>query len=91
MSQDLDEVKSAIGECVAAGQTKLVLELAQVPFIDGEGLETIQESVTTLGKLGGDLKVCALNDICNDIFEATRMNSFVQVCENQDEATKSML
>ncbi len=91
VAQELSEVKTAIDECVAGGQTKLVLELAQVPFVDGEGLETIQETVTTLGKRGGDLKVCALNDICRDIFNATRMNGFVQIFENREEAAKSML
>ena len=91
VSSELDEVRTAIDDCVATGQTKLVLELAHVPFVDGEGLEIIQETVTNLGKRGGDLKVCSLNDVCRDIFNATRMNGFVQVCENRDEATKSML
>jgi len=91
VSQDVAQVKSEVDDCLASGQTKLVLELAQVPFVDGEGLEVLQEAVTVLGKRGGDLKVCALNDICRDIFDATRMNGFVQVCENRDEATKSML
>ncbi len=91
VSQDLSDMKSMIDECMTGGETKLILELAQVPFVDGEGLEAIQEAVTVLGKRGGDLKVCALNDVCRDIFNATRMNGFVQVCENRDEATKSML
>jgi anti-anti-sigma factor len=91
VSQDVGDMKSVIDECVAHGQTKLILELAQVPFVDGEGLEAIQDAVTVLGKRGGDLKVCTLNDVCRDIFSSTRMNGFVQVCENRDDATKSML
>ena len=91
VSQELGDVKAVIDDCVKGGQTKLVLELAQVPFVDGEGLETIQDTVTKLGKRGGDLKVCSLNDVCRDIFNATRMNGFVQVFDNRDDASKSML
>jgi len=91
VGEELDGLDSQVDECVNAGLFKVVLDLGQTPFIDSAGLERLQSIVSDLGKRGGDLRVAALNDVCQDIFWATRMESFVQVFADRESAIRSLL
>ena len=78
-----------IDTCIADGITKLVIDMRQVPFIDSAGLETLQSLVPEFARKGADFRITGLNDVCRDIFIATRMMSFIHVTEDTDEAVRS--
>ena len=90
IDEDLDTLDGKFAECVSEGRLKIVLDLESVPFIDSAGLEKIQETVSDLGKRGGDLCVSSLNDVCGDIFVTTRVDSLVQVFDDLEAATRSL-
>ncbi len=91
VSEEMDKLDVEVEECVEKGIIRVVLDLKEVPFIDSAGLEKIQDIVSNLGKRGGDLRIVSLNDVCADIFLATRMESFVQVSPDRDAAVRSLL
>jgi anti-sigma B factor antagonist len=78
-----------VDACIADGITKLVIDMKQVPFIDSAGLETLQSLVPEFARKGADFRITGLNDVCRDIFIATRMMSFIHVTEDTDEAVRS--
>lgn len=90
IEEELPTVTTELERCFNSGALRLVLELKQVPFIDSAGLEKIQGVVSDLGRRGGDMRVCSLNDICRDIFLCTRMESFVQVFADRESAVRSL-
>ncbi|MFC1735397.1 STAS domain-containing protein [Candidatus Hydrogenedentota bacterium] len=91
IDEELTELDVFMDTCINSGTLRIVLELREVPFIDSAGLQKIQGIVTDIGKRGGDLRIAALNDICRDIFAATRMESFVQVSEDRESAVRGLL
>lgn len=80
-----------VAECIAANLLKVVLDVEEVPFIDSAGLEKIQSVVSDLGKRGGDVRIASANEVCTDIFQATRMDSFFQTYEDRESAVRSLL
>jgi len=78
-----------IDACIRDGITRLVIDMKQMPFIDSAGLETLQSLVPEFARKGADFRITGLNDVCRDIFVATRMMSFIHVTEDTDTAVRS--
>ena len=89
--EELEPLDRVMNECQESGVHKIVLELKEVPFIDSAGLELIQTIVNDNGKVGGEICVASLNDVCRNIFRVTRMYNFVQVAEDHDNAVRMLL
>lgn len=91
VEEGLDILDALMDECVASGLLRIVFDMKRVPFVDSAGLEKIQAIVSDLGKRGGDVRIASLNDVCSDIFGATRLESFVQVFNEREAAVRSLL
>ena len=90
VSGDLGELRSLFEDCVNNGQVRIMLELSKVPFIDSEGLETILDFVFSISKRDGEVCLGGVNQVCRDIFLATRMERYVRVMEDSDSAIRSL-
>lgn len=90
VDEELTKLSDAIDECLSSGTPYIVLELSEVPFIDSAGLELLLDLVSRLGKLGGEIRLAALNEVCLEIFSATRMDNFYNPFEDTDSALRSM-
>ena len=91
MEEELHVLDDVLDECVAKGLLRIIFDMRQVPFIDSAGLEKLQAIVSDVGKRGGDARVASLSDVCQDIFSATRLESFVQVFSDREAAVRSLL
>ena len=91
IDEELTELDVTMDSCINSGNVRVVLELREVPFIDSAGLQKIQSIVSDIGRRGGDLRIAALNEVCRDIFAATRMENFVQVAEDRESAVRGLL
>lgn len=90
VNEELTKLSDAIDESLGLGATKLVLELSEVPFVDSAGLELLLDLISRIGKLGGEIRLAALNEVCREIFSATRMDNFYHLFEDADSALRSM-
>ncbi len=90
VEEELERFDNAISECLSLGTPKIVLELSEVPFIDSAGLEMLLDLVSRVGKVGGEIRLAALNEVCREIFCATRMDNFFQLFEDTSSALRSM-
>lgn len=91
VNEELVKLNVAIDEILSSGVSNIVLELSDVPFIDSAGLELLLELVSRFGKLGGEIRLAALNDVCMEIFSATRMDNFYNPFTDVDSALRSMV
>ena len=91
MKDTLDVLDAKFSDCVDGGVSLMVLDMERVPFIDSEGLERILDIVNQIGKRGGDIRVAALNAVCQDVFLVTLMEKFVQVCGDKETAVRELL
>ena len=67
------ELEVAMNECISQQQTNIILDCKAVQFMDSEALELLVRMHEELRKLGGTLRITDLNEVCSDIFQATRL------------------
>ena len=62
------------------GHVNLIVNLAQVQFIDSSGLGALVSALKRIGR-SGELKVCGLNDAVRSMFELTRLNRVIPIAD----------
>jgi anti-sigma B factor antagonist len=78
--------------CVAgtvAPKAKIILNLAQVQFIDSTGCGAILGYLRQLNPVGGDLKLCCVSKPVRSLFELVRMHKILDIFNTSDEAIKA--
>ena len=72
-----------------AGQTKIVLDLQDVDYIDSSGLAEVVRAMKRAREAGGDLRLCGLRDNVLKIVEMTGLNKAIAVYPTREEALAS--
>jgi anti-sigma B factor antagonist len=76
-------------ERVAQEQGDLVLDLAQVAFIDSSCLGALVATAKMLREKQGDIKIAGLRDDVLSIFQITRLDRVFGIFDTVDEAAAS--
>lgn len=82
-------LRGAIRELVAAGNKKILLNLAGVRYIDSSGIGELIANYTTVGRTGGQLKLLSLTDKVQDLLVITKLLTVFDVYEAEAEALSS--
>jgi anti-sigma B factor antagonist len=80
-----DQFKQAMGELIAAGGNRMVLDLSAVNFVDSSGLGAIVAALKTLDG-NGQLVIAGLRDSTLAMFRLTRMDRVFSIYDDIDEA-----
>ncbi|MDE2058958.1 MAG: STAS domain-containing protein [candidate division NC10 bacterium] len=83
------DFKERMTELIASGNTKIVLNLSGVEFIDSSGLGAIVSSLKRMGGRG-ELVVCGLQETTMTLFKLTRMDRVFQVFSNEKQAMSAL-
>ena len=87
---DGDELlKDKIGSLIQQGRKKLLLNLAEVPYIDSAGLGEIVRTYTTVSRQGGNLKLVNLTKRITDLLSITKLLTVFETFDSEPEALKS--
>ena len=70
-------------------QTKIVLNMSQLKFVDSSGLGALISCLRDLNGRDGDLKLCEMTRSVRALFELMRMHRVFSIFETQDEAVAS--
>lgn len=85
-----DEVlKNTIDRLIQRGRKKLVLNLADVPYIDSAGLGEIVRTYTTASRQGGSLKLLGLTKRITDLLSITKLLTVFETYDNEADAVRS--
>ena len=84
-------VRKAIQGHFDNNDAKILIDFSGVSHMDSRGLELLLDSFEEAKKKGGDIKLCNVNQLCTDIFLATRMSSFFEMYKTAEEAAQSYL
>jgi anti-anti-sigma factor len=76
----------ALQSAVAAGQYKMVLDMAKVRYIGSAGLRTMADVLTKNKELGGDLKLVALNHKVLRVLRIIGFDRFFSIYDTSAEA-----
>src|SRR5262249_44729016 len=82
-------LKDKVNNLVNQGPKKIVLNLADVPYVDSAGLGEIVRTYTTVSKQGGSLKLLNLTKRITDLLSITKLLTVFETFDNEDEAVRS--
>jgi anti-sigma B factor antagonist len=71
------------------GRTRLVLNLADVPYIDSSGLGAIAQAYTSAWRRGGELKLLNVKHRNRHLLTVTRLLTVFEVFDSEDQAVRS--
>lgn len=85
------DLHTALQECVQSGALRIVVDLANVPFMDSRALEVLVDTHAELLRVNGDVKLARPTATCVDILKATRLDARLQVHEDRAGAVRSFV
>ena len=86
---DATRLKDKINSLVLQHRTSVILNLAEVSYIDSGGLGQLAASYATLAKAGGGLRLLHVNKRNHDLLSITRLSILFQTFDAADEALRS--
>ena len=89
MGEGDELLKDKVNSLVNQGHKKIVLNLAEVPYIDSAGLGEIVRTYTTISRQGGQLKLLNLTKRIEDLLSITKLLTVFDTYDNEAEAVKS--
>ena len=82
-------LKDKINSVILQGHKKLVLNLAEVPYVDSAGLGQMVSTLHTVNRQGGGLKILNLTKRIQDLLSITKLLTVFDAFENEQEAINS--
>jgi anti-sigma B factor antagonist len=86
---EVTPVRDRISTLVAAGKPRMILDLADVEYIDSTGLGNLVISFTQVKKAGGGLKLLHLNKRNVELLALTRLHTVFEVFSDEVNAVNS--
>ena len=83
-------LRDQIQKLLDAGQSKFLLNLADVDYIDSSGLGELVTSFTTVRNRGGQLKLLNLTRRVRDLLQITKLLTVFDTFDNETEALKTL-
>jgi anti-sigma B factor antagonist len=87
---DRDQAAKMLGEIDAAilkGENKILLNLAELKYINSSGLNIFINILTKARKAGGDVAICCVNKKINELLVITKLNSVFNVSDTPETAS----
>lgn len=84
-----DTLRESIRDLVSRGQKKVLLNLADVNYIDSSGLGALVSGYTSLTGQQGQLKLLNLTKKVHDLLQITKLLTVFEVYDNEAAAIQS--
>ena len=81
--------RDVIRDLAAKGNKKILVNLADVSYIDSSGIGEMVSSFTTVTNHGGQLKLLSLTKRVKDLLQITKLYTVFEVFEDESTAVNS--
>ena len=82
----LDEIEKAISN----NENKILLNLADLKYLNSSGLNIIINILTKARKSGGDVAICNVNAKITELLVITKLNGVFNVCDSVEKAINTL-
>ncbi len=89
LGEGSSNLREGIRELVAKGNKKIVLNLADVSYIDSSGIGELVSGFTTVTNAGGSLKLLNLTQRVKDLLQITKLYTVFDVYDDEPHAVRS--
>jgi anti-sigma B factor antagonist len=83
------QLRESVHKVLQSGAKRIVLNLANVPYIDSAGLGEIVRCYTTVRREGGELKLLNLTTRIRDLLTITKLMSVFESFDSEEKALAS--
>jgi anti-sigma B factor antagonist len=84
-----EALKDKINSLILQNHKRILLNLADVPYIDSAGLGEIVRTYTTVSRQGGQLKLVNLTKRITDLLAITKLLTVFETFDTEKEAIQS--
>ena len=81
-----EEITKIIYESIDRGNTKVIIDLTNVDYLDSAGLSSLISSKIRLSKQGGILRLVGLKDKAKEVFDLANITQMFEIFETRDQA-----
>lgn len=89
LGPEIGALRSAVRDLVADGKKKIILNLADVDYLDSSGVGELVGSFTTVRNAGGELKLLNLTQKVHDVLHVTKLYTVFDIKDDEFTAVKS--
>ena len=82
-------LRDTVRQLIAQGKKKIVLNLANVDYMDSSGVGELVSSFTTVRNSGGELKLLSLTKKVQDVLYVTKLYTVFDIKDDEFTAVKS--
>ena len=84
-----EDLRQALNRVLGQGDTKVLLNLDDVTYLDSAGLGLIACKYVTVCRLGGQLKLCNLQRRSHEVLSITKLLTIFESFDNEADAVRS--
>jgi len=89
LGDEIHELRDAVRGLVSEGKKKIILNLADVDYIDSSGVGELVGCFTTVRNAGGELKLLNLTQKVRDVLHVTKLYTVFDIRDDEFHAVKS--
>jgi anti-sigma B factor antagonist len=89
LGEELDVLRDAVRTLLTQGKKKIILNLAEVSYIDSSGVGELVRSFTSVRNQGGELKLLNLTQKVHDVLHVTKLYTVFDIRDDEFKAVKS--
>ena len=79
-----DQMRRQINDCADKGSTLLLVDCADISFMDSSGLSSLVMGLKLMKTKGGKMALCNLNDQVKMLFQLTGMSKVFEIFPNKE-------
>lgn len=83
------QLRDAVRDLLAKGQKQILLNLAEVNYIDSSGIGELVSAFTTVRNQGGELKLLKLTKKVHDLLQITKLYTVFDIKDDEAQAIGS--
>lgn len=83
------QLRGKVQDVTARGNSRIILNLEGVTYIDSSGLSTLLSCLVSTRKLGGELKLTHLTTRVRDLLQITRLSTIFETYDSVEEARRA--
>ncbi|MGA8216756.1 MAG: STAS domain-containing protein [Candidatus Sulfotelmatobacter sp.] len=89
LGDETGQLRDTVRQLLDQGKKKIILNLAQVDYIDSSGVGELVSSFTTVRNAGGELKLLSLTKKVHDVVQVTKLYTVFDIKDDEFTAIKS--
>lgn len=86
-AENAPQFEKECNACIAEGRNTLVVDAGDLSYVSSMGLRCFVAVAKTLKGKGGELRICRLQGLVNQVFEITGLKRGLNVFESLESAT----